>query len=137
MILPHKKFVGWLLVFMLGPFLFTACRDAGTAEAERDIKGGILRLKTYGLQSDVDKEYAALLLERCRVEVEHLATRLTPAEAKIIASYNRRMEQEIERQHGAGILTKLHQEALARVTTKKGQTSFSQNTPSPEEQEGI
>ena len=103
-----------LLIAMAG------CSD-GSPEAEREIAIGVLKLKTIGLQADVDREYAALLKERCKLEVEYVPGNVGAKEEKDIERYNRRMTQEIEKQFGAGILAKIRDEAMVKVLVSKEQ----------------
>ena len=108
------------VLFGLFAILMAGCSDGsvGTKEAERDISVGILKIKTYGMQGDADKEYAALLKDRCSVTVEYKPGKVSSDEEKQIGSYNKRMEQEIKKKYGDDILDKLHQEALVKMAAK-------------------
>ena len=57
----------------------------GKSEAERVISLGRLRLKTFGLQADVDREYAALLRDRYKVDVEYVAGEVGSQEQKAMS----------------------------------------------------
>ena len=104
-------FPAFLLVTTMG------CSE-GSPEAEREFSLGRLRLKTFGLQADVDREYAALLRDRCKVDVEYVAGKVGSQEEKAIDRYNKRMTQEIEKRFGAGILDRIRDEAMVKVTAE-------------------
>jgi hypothetical protein len=93
--------------------------SGGSPEAEREISLGTLKLKTFGLQADFDREYAALLKERCKVDVQYVPGEIGASEQKDIERYNRRMTQEIEKRFGAGILDRIRDEAMVKVLKER------------------
>jgi hypothetical protein len=101
--------------------------DAGEAEAERDITAGTLKLKEMGYLAPWADVWIDLMKERLGIEVEVVAGCVVTEELLAnVKGYNRRMNQEIERQFGAGVVKALVQEArekyeAARTDAKKGE----------------
>jgi hypothetical protein len=113
-------------MLMVAATLFPAgC--SSKSEAEQDIAAGNLRLKK--IKSDVpgvaqnDPEFvafAALLSEKCGVEVVYVPKPATYDEKARIDSYNDHMYKEIDRRHGAGTLVKLREEAKQKTSVERG-----------------
>jgi hypothetical protein len=118
------------LLWLVIGFFVTAtagCADAkgrwraeSTAEAERDLKAGKLRLKTYGLPAPWSGRFRALAREKLGVEIEAVAGCVVGEDLlERTAGYNGPMRQEINRRFGPGALDKLAEEA--RAQHQKGQ----------------
>jgi hypothetical protein len=102
-----------------------SANDVGTAEAERDIKAGALKLKTHGYPAPWLHVWSDLMKERLGVEVEVVGDCVVTDELEAnVKSYNERMNREIERRFGTGVVEALFQEArgkyeAARAGVKK------------------
>jgi hypothetical protein len=78
--------------------IWMSANDVGAAEAERDIKQGELKLKTFGYPSKWRPLWVDLMKERLGVEVEAVAGCVVTEElAANVKGYNQRMKREIDR----------------------------------------
>jgi hypothetical protein len=102
-----------------------SANDVGATEAERDIKSGALKLKLSGYPVRWQSVWIGLMKERLGVEVEIAGDCVVTEELRSnIKCYNERMNREIERRFGAGVVEALFQEArgkyeAARANMKK------------------
>ncbi|MGA2066608.1 MAG: hypothetical protein ABSG86_16650 [Thermoguttaceae bacterium] len=110
-----RPFICFLSAILL---VMTAGCSEKSPEAEREISLGRLKLKSFGLQGDFEREYAALLQERCKVDVEYVPGKVGSQEEQAIDRYNRRMSREIEKRFGAGILDQIRDEAMVKVAAR-------------------
>ena len=100
-------------------FFCPACDRPGLTEAERDIAAGKLCLKdASGLPADVKDYETPLWRERYSVEKVRVVAN-DRAEEKRIDDYNRRMLEEIEKKHGAGVAKKISDEAILKLAEEK------------------
>ncbi|HMP02673.1 MAG TPA: hypothetical protein PKD86_00705 [Gemmatales bacterium] len=109
-----------LMITMAAALYSAGC--SSKSEAERDIAAGNLRLKKIESEepgvAKNDPEFvafAALLKEKCGVEVVYVLKPTTDDEKAEIEHYNNRMQQEIDKRFGAGTLVKLRGEAKLKA----------------------
>jgi hypothetical protein len=90
----------------------SAAWQEGKAEADRDIKAGVLRIKIYGLPGPGEAEYQQLLKERLGVELARVAGCCVTVDlTESVRGYNERMTAMIEQRFGQGALTRIEKEA--------------------------
>ncbi|MEI8290228.1 MAG: hypothetical protein WCH99_12220 [Verrucomicrobiota bacterium] len=88
-----------------------AYRD-GRAEAQRDIAGGKIVLKTYGLPAAWSEMYRSNLSSRYQIESRPVAgCVVTEALVESVKGYNEISKAEIERRNGTGILQRVAKES--------------------------
>jgi hypothetical protein len=90
-----------------------AAWQEGNAEADRDIKAGVLRIKIYGLADPPgDDKYQRLLKDRLGVELDRVAhCCVTEDQVQSVRGYNERMTAVIEQRFGQGTLARIKKEA--------------------------
>jgi len=93
------------------------------SEAEQDIAAGKLRLKKIKGGDADGAEFLAfveLLKEKCGAEVVFVEKPATAEEKAGIDSYNHRMQEEIEKRHGTGIIAMVDKETKQKVAAERG-----------------
>ena len=103
-------------------FFLTAdkrAREAGKAQAERDIEHGSLKWKAWGRHRPWWNEWMKLMNERLGVEVQFVDNRETSAMFANASGYNDRMRRELESRFGAGVVESLYQEAAERYAAMR------------------
>src|SRR4051812_40387899 len=88
-------------------------REQGRQEAERDIAAGAMKMKFWGhilpFQKDFEIE-AQRLRERFGVEAVYIGDGFFPEPLDQAESYNKRIDQELDRRHGPGWWSALSRE---------------------------
>jgi hypothetical protein len=83
----------------------------GEAQARLDIEAGLLQFKTFGpALTKADTAKALRLKQRHGVTWVHKAEAATPVTDAYADGYNRAMQAEIERRHGAEVLRRVMRE---------------------------
>jgi hypothetical protein len=88
---------------MLTALLASGCvssREAGRADAKRDLAKGILAMETSGLGGRYNKEYFHLLGQRYDIRVSELGCLVDERTLKRAEGYNEIMVAEMERRFG-------------------------------------
>jgi hypothetical protein len=114
--IARRCLVSLTVVAVVGASVFGAVwnyqRCMGTAEAERGIAAGVLRLKTYGLPPPWHATYAGLMKQRLGVELRGVAgCNVDDGLRRRVEGYNRRMEAEIARRFGPAAHTTILSES--------------------------
>jgi nucleoid-associated protein YgaU len=92
-----------------------AARDAGMAEARRDLNNGVLIVKTAGLPSPDRADYQQLLKERCNARLQPIAGCIvTGGLLAYMGGYNEVSTAAIKQRFGTNIFEQLNREAKAR-----------------------
>ncbi len=98
-------------------------RTEGRREAERDIATNTMKLKIYGYLAGYERgheTYVRRMRDRLSVEVVVVGQCiLTSREKGLWDGYNERIEEELERRHGAGVLAMVGQEAAAQWQVRR------------------
>jgi hypothetical protein len=95
-------------------------KERGRAEAERDLKKGILCLKSYGYPGEVSRTYYQLAKERYGIQNEVVAGCMVTTELTEHAdAYNEVMREAITEKFGQDALSKINKEAW-EIYEKKG-----------------
>src|SRR6188508_219548 len=92
-----------LLCFVVVAVLFAGCmspREAGRADAKRDVSKGILAMETWGLGGRYNKEYYRLLGQRYGIRVSEAGCLVDKCTIEHADGYNEIMDAEMERRFG-------------------------------------
>lgn len=93
------------------------------ADARRDIRRGELELRIYGELWPAESEYARLLKDHLGVNLRRVASCAVSSElVRDTDAYNEVMREEIEAQHGKGVLERYRAEAEKRFAATRPST---------------
>ncbi len=91
----------------------------GREEAAHDIHRGVLKLKTYGYPARWRDGYARFLKKQYDVELDDVAgCEVNDAFLRYVEEYNTRVEEELAKRFGDGVLSAMQKEA-DRLATRK------------------
>ena len=104
--------VAWVLSALVPTLVW---RAEGRTDAERDIANGSMKWKIYGHfagLTDTDQLANEQLRKRLGVELEAVAQCVVTSElVERTKGYNGRIQEEVERRHGAGAIEQVWEEA--------------------------